>query len=69
MTRTSTRPSHRLDLHNASTHFFTALEGRCGFTHLPSGRVCGKSHRHAGPCELALITSRSRPVRAEGNRS
>jgi hypothetical protein len=63
---TSTRRSHRLDLHNASTHFFTALQGRCGFTHLPSGRVCGKSHRHAGPCDLAPITSPFRCARAEG---
>jgi hypothetical protein len=42
----------RLDLHNSSIDFAAASAGRCGFTHLDSGRVCQLPHRHAGPCRL-----------------
>jgi len=41
----------RLDLHNVSIDFAAANAGRCGFTHLDSGRVCLVSHRHRGPCQ------------------
>jgi hypothetical protein len=42
----------RLDLHNISIDFAAASAGRCGFTHLASGRVCLLPHRHPGPCRL-----------------
>jgi hypothetical protein len=42
----------RLDLHNISIDFAVASAGRCGFTHLASGRVCLLPHRHQGPCRL-----------------
>ena len=42
----------RLDLHNISIDFAAACAGRCGFTHLDSGRVCLLSHRHGSPCQL-----------------
>ena len=42
----------RLDLHNVSIDFAAASAGRCGFTHLDSGRVCQLPHRHPGPCRL-----------------
>jgi hypothetical protein len=42
----------RLDLHNISIDFAAASAGRCGFTHLDSGRVCLLPHRHLGPCQL-----------------
>ena len=42
----------RLDLHNISIDFTAASAGRCGFTHLDTGRVCQLSHRHHGPCQL-----------------
>lgn len=44
--------SRRLDLHNTSIDFTAASAGRCGFTHLDSGRVCHLQHGHPGPCEL-----------------
>jgi hypothetical protein len=42
----------RLDLHNVSIDFAAASAGRCGFIHLPSGRVCLLPHRHQSPCSL-----------------
>ncbi len=42
----------RLDLHNVSIDFAAASAGRCGFTHLDSGRICQLPWQHAGPCEL-----------------
>jgi hypothetical protein len=42
----------RLDLHNITIDFAAASAGRCGFTHLASGRVCLLPHRHQGPCQL-----------------
>jgi hypothetical protein len=45
-------PQRRLDLHNISVDFAAASSGRCGFTHLDSGRVCQLPHRHSGPCHL-----------------
>jgi hypothetical protein len=43
-------PRARLDLHNVSIDIVAAEAGRCGFTHLASGRVCWRPHRHPGPC-------------------
>lgn len=42
----------RLDLHNTSINIVAADAGRCGFTHLASGRVCWRPHRHPGACDL-----------------
>jgi hypothetical protein len=42
----------RLDVHNLSVDFAVASAGRCGFTHLDSGRVCLLPHRHGGPCQF-----------------
>jgi hypothetical protein len=42
----------RLDLHNISINFAAASAGRCGFTHLDTGRVCRLPHRHPGACQL-----------------
>jgi hypothetical protein len=46
----------RSDLHNLTIDLAAAAERLCGFTHLPSGRVCRLPYRHPGPCDL-----RSRP--------
>ncbi len=43
-------PRARLDLHNVSIDIVAAEAGRCGFTHLASGRVCLRPHRHPGSC-------------------
>jgi hypothetical protein len=48
--RTDARP--RLDLHNISINFTAASAGRCGFTHLDTGRVCRLPQRHPGACQL-----------------
>jgi hypothetical protein len=45
------------DLHNISIDFAAASAGRCGFTHLDSGRVCQPPHRHLGPCCRATHAS------------
>jgi hypothetical protein len=42
----------RRDLNNISIAFAAANAGRCGFTHLDSGRVCQPPHRRLGPCQL-----------------
>jgi len=42
----------RLDLHNISSNFAAASAGRCGFTHLDTGRVCQLPHWHPGACQL-----------------
>jgi hypothetical protein len=42
----------RLDLHNISIDFAAASAGRCGFTHLDTGRLCQLPHRHPGRCQL-----------------
>jgi hypothetical protein len=42
----------RLDLHNIGIDFAAASAGRCGFTHLDTGRVCLLPHRHLDPCQL-----------------
>ena len=42
----------RHDLHNVSIDFEYATEALCGFTHLPTGRVCWLRCRHPGPCDL-----------------
>jgi hypothetical protein len=41
----------RLDLRNISINFAAASAGRCGFTHLDTGRVCWLPHRHPGACQ------------------
>lgn len=51
----------RLDLHNININFAAASRGRCGFTHLDSGRVCQLPHRHRGPCDLRPQTVCARP--------
>ena len=48
----STGTQRRHDLHNSSIDFQAATEGLCGFTHIPTGRVCRLRCRHAGPCDL-----------------
>lgn len=45
-------PQARLDLHNVSVDFNAAQAGQCGFTHLASGRVCRRPHRHPGACQV-----------------
>ncbi|MGI8459490.1 MAG: hypothetical protein ACR2LI_15450 [Propionibacteriaceae bacterium] len=47
-----TEVPRRLDLHNTSIDFLTAMAGRCGFTHLDTGRICRLRHGHDGPCLL-----------------
>jgi hypothetical protein len=42
----------RLDLHNISIDLAAARAGRCGFTHLATGRACQLPHRHPDSCEL-----------------
>ena len=42
----------RLDLHNISIDFAAARAGRCGFTHLDTGRICLLPHGHRGPRQL-----------------
>ena len=42
----------RLDLHNSNIDFDAANAGRCGVTHLQTGRVCQLPHRHQSPCQL-----------------
>jgi hypothetical protein len=49
----TTAAHERRDLHNISIDIAAALDGLCGFTHIPSGRVCRMPHRHSGPCELS----------------
>jgi hypothetical protein len=45
----------RKDLHNSSVRYAAAVAGRCGFTHLASGRTCVLRYRHPGPCDLAIV--------------
>lgn len=59
-------PKTRLDLHNININFAAASRGRCGFTHLDSGRVCQLPHRHRGPCYLRL-SNRVRAAPAGSN--
>jgi hypothetical protein len=54
----------RLDLHNSSTDYAAAVAGRCGFTHLDTGRVCQLPFRHPGPCQLHHPARDCRPARA-----
>jgi hypothetical protein len=51
----------RLDLHNVSVDFAAAVAGRCGFTHLDSGRICNLPHGHSGPCQLQGNTAACSP--------
>jgi hypothetical protein len=44
----------RNDAHNVSTDAILAMLGRCGMTHLASGRVCARPARHEGPCEFSV---------------
>ena len=50
--RDRTDVRRRLDLHNIAIDFAAASAGRCGFTHLDSGRICQLPHRHDGHCQL-----------------
>src|SRR5829696_1934935 len=43
----------RLDLHNVSIDFAAANAGRCGFTHLDSGRVCSAGAPAPRPLSVA----------------
>ena len=54
----------RRDLHNTSINFDLAVAGRCGFTHIPSGRVCQLPYRHPGPCKLRYLAPAATPTRA-----
>lgn len=58
--------TQRLDLHNASVDLAAALRGLCGFTHLPSGRVCALRHRHPGSCQLRIGNRRGRALVTRG---
>lgn len=62
MPRTRVRRA-RLDLHNSSIDIVAADAGRCGFTHLASGRVCLRPHRHAGPCDLEAVPTSASSMR------
>ncbi|HTX01365.1 MAG TPA: hypothetical protein VMD59_21450 [Acidimicrobiales bacterium] len=42
----------RADAHNASVDVVLVALGRCGMTHLATGRVCAEPGRHQGPCEF-----------------
>jgi hypothetical protein len=59
----------RLDLHNASIDVAAATAGKCGFTHLPSGRTCQLPHRHPGPCNLQHQADQPSPVRRPQGRT
>jgi hypothetical protein len=52
----------RLDLHNIGTDFAAAHAGRCGCTHLDSGRVCQLPHRHPGPSRLQRHSAEPAPA-------
>jgi hypothetical protein len=52
----------RRDLHNTSINFDLAVAGRCGFTHIPSGRVCQLPYRHPGPCNLRYLAPSATPT-------
>jgi hypothetical protein len=54
----------RRDLHNTSINFDLAVAGRCGFTHIPSGRVCQLPYRHPGPCKLRYLAPAATPTPA-----
>ena len=54
----------RRDLHNTSINFDLAVAGRCGFTHIPSGRVCQLPYRHPGPCTLRYLAPAATPTPA-----
>jgi hypothetical protein len=49
---TAVAAQSRKDLHNSSVDFAAAIAGKCGFTHVPTGRACLLPYRHAGLCEL-----------------
>jgi len=55
-------PRARLDLHNVSVDIVAAEAGRCGFTHLASGRVCLRPHRHPGSCHPQRTVVTPTPV-------
>lgn len=49
-------PGERLDLHNSAVNDEQAGIGRCGQTHLATGRVCLLPAHHRGPCDFQTIT-------------
>jgi hypothetical protein len=58
----------RRDLHNVSIDFAVAAAGLCGFTHLPSRRVCRLPLRHSGPCDLRFRPADTRNARTDRDR-
>jgi hypothetical protein len=65
------RPSHddtagrtATGLAQTSINVDLAVAGRCGFTHIPSGRVCQLPYRHPGPCTLRYLAPAATPTRA-----
>jgi hypothetical protein len=52
----------RLDLHNVSIDIVAAEAGRCGITHLASGRVCLRPPRHPGSCHPESIAETPTPA-------
>ncbi|MCW2700534.1 MAG: hypothetical protein JWQ45_2069 [Blastococcus sp.] len=44
--------TERLDLHNVAIDEPAAAAGRCGTIHLPTGRVCRATARHADGCDF-----------------
>src|SRR3954454_14849004 len=58
--------SDRRDLHNAAVDVEAALAGRCGFTHLPSGRVCLLPQRHRHDCRFDVPPGRQRTCEVDG---
>jgi hypothetical protein len=55
-------PRERLDLHNSNIDFDAASAGRCGVTHLDTGRICRLAHRHQGPCLLQVPHRTAKPA-------
>jgi hypothetical protein len=46
----------RLDLHNTSIDEPSAVAGRCGMIHLPTGRICRARARHTSGCSFVPIS-------------
>jgi hypothetical protein len=53
-------PQSRLDLHNININFAAASRGRCGFSHLDSGRVCQLTHTVVGWPQTCLSETSER---------
>jgi hypothetical protein len=57
-------PPLRQDAHNVSVDPVLAAAGRCGMTHLPTGRVCTRPARHPDSCEFHRRETAHGPVHA-----